>query len=193
MFKFIKWFIKSVLILTGILPLLKCSSGYKEKDGKITFNGKEITDKSFVVLSSEFAKDSTSAYYKEHAFQYADVSTFEPVDEHYARDKNKAYYCDEYREGQNYYMTRRQTILELKDVDPTSFVSLQNGYGKDNKHAWFQGKTFAVKDVATIKSIDRNFAKDKMQAYVNCKPIAGSHGKTFQLIDRNFAKDTNRF
>lgn len=143
------------------------------------------------MLSDEFAKDSTTAYYKEHAFQYADVATFKAVDEHYAKDKNKVYYCDEYREGQNYYMTKRQSISELKNVDPTSFISLQNGYGRDNNHAWFQGETFTVKDVSTLKSIDQNFANDNVQAYLNCKPIVGSDGKTFQLIDRNFAKDTS--
>ncbi len=190
-FKFIKWVGKVILIITGILPLARCSSGYGTKNGKPTFNGKEITDESFIVLSKEFAKDSATAYYKEYPFQYADVATFEAVDEHYAKDKNKVYYCDEYREGQNYYMTKRQTISELKNVDPTSFVSLQNGYGKDNKQAWFEGRAFAVKDVSTITSLDRNFATDDAQAYINCKPIRGSDGKTFQLIDRNFAKDTN--
>ncbi|MEO5889323.1 MAG: DKNYY domain-containing protein [Ferruginibacter sp.] len=190
MFKLIKWAIKTVLVLTGILPLFRCSSGYKQKDGKVTFNGKEITDKSFVVLSEEFAKDSTTAWYKERPFSYADVATFEAVDEHYAKDKNKVYFCDEYREGQNYYLTKKQTITELKNAQPTSFVSLKNGYGKDHSHAWFQGIPFAVKDVSSFVTIDNHFAKDDIQAYLNLKPIAGSKGRTFELIDRNFAKDT---
>src|SRR6186713_1828779 len=129
MFKLLKWSIKTILLLTGILPLFKCSSGYREKDGKITFNGEEITDKSFVILSDEFGKDSTTVYYKEHAFRYADVASFTPVDEHYAKDKTAVYYCDEYREGQNYYLTKRQTILELRSVIPEHFSSLGHGYG----------------------------------------------------------------
>ncbi|MEO6722391.1 MAG: hypothetical protein ABIN67_18630, partial [Ferruginibacter sp.] len=74
MFKLIKWCIKTILILTGIMPLFRCSSGYRQKDGKITFNGKEITDKNFIVLNEAFAKDSTTAYYKDRSFDYADVA-----------------------------------------------------------------------------------------------------------------------
>ena len=189
MLKFIKWWIKAVLLLTGLAPLFKCGSGYKEKNGKISFNGKEITDKSFIVLSDEFAKDSTTAYYKDNAFGYADVATFEAVDEHYAKDKNKVYFCDEYREGQNYYLTKRQTIAEVKHAHPPSFTSLGHGYGKDQAHAYFEGNAFAVKDVATFVSIDRHFSKDEMHAYLDLLPVAGSDGKTFELIDGNFAKD----
>lgn len=192
MLKILWWPLRMILIILGIVPLTRCSSGYSVKDGKTMFNGKEITDKSFVVLSNEFAKDSTAVYYKERSFEFADVPTFVAVDEHFAKDKNKVYYCDEYREGQNYYMTKRQTISELKDVDPASFVSLQNGYGKDKKHAWYQENPFSVKDVGSITSIDRNFAKDNEQAYLNCKPIKGSNGRTFELLDLNFAKDSNQ-
>ncbi len=189
MYKIFKWPARISLILFGIILLNSCNSGYSEKNGKAMFNGKEITDKSLVVLSNEFAKDSAAAYYKGRSFQYADVATFEAVDEHYAKDKNKVYYCDEYREGQNYYLTKKQQITELKDAMPTSFVSLNNGYGKDARHAWFCGKYFSVKDVATLKSIDINFAKDTLQAYLNGISIKGSDGKTFELIDHSFAKD----
>ncbi|MEO6915071.1 MAG: DKNYY domain-containing protein [Chitinophagaceae bacterium] len=191
MCKVFTWPIRLILIIFGVIPLTRCSSGYREENGKVMFNGKEITDKSFVVLSSEFAKDSIAAYYKGSSFQYADVATFEALDENYAKDKSKVYYCDEYREGQNYYMTKRQTIIELKNVNPASFVSLKNGYGKDARHAWFQGKYFIVKDIATLKSLDINFSKDDVQVYLNCIPIDGSDGKTFEITDRNFAKDKN--
>ena len=191
MFKFIKWVIKTVLVLLGILPFTRCSSGYREKDGKVTFNGKEITDKSFVVLSNEFAKDSTTAYYKSRAFQYADVASFEAVDEHYAKDKNKVYYCDEYREGQNYYLTKKQTIGEVEGAQPPSFVTAGNGYAKDSEHAYFLGKAFKVKDIVSFKTINSRFTKDNVQAYLSCVPIAGSDGKTFEVLDEFYAKDTN--
>ena len=61
MFKFIKWTIKTILVITGIIPFTRCGAGYKQENGKTTFNGKEIVDKNFVVLSEEFAKDSTAA------------------------------------------------------------------------------------------------------------------------------------
>ena len=190
-FKLVKWAFKAVLVIFGVIPFSGCSSGYREKNGKITFDGREITDKSFKVLSNEFAKDSAAAYYKSRAFQYADVASFEAVDEHYAKDKNKAYYCDEYREGQNYYLTKKQTIVEVDLAIPASFVTAGNGYAKDSKHAFFAGKAFAVKDIASFKTLNANFCKDDVQAYLDRKPIAGSDGKSFELLDQFFAKDKN--
>ncbi|MEO6818998.1 MAG: DKNYY domain-containing protein [Ginsengibacter sp.] len=190
MFKICMWPLRLILIIFGIVPLSRCSSGYSEKDGKAMFNGKEITDKNFVVLSEEFAKDSVLAYYKERSFDDADVPTFEALDEHYAKDKNKVYYCDEFREGKNYYFTKRQEITQLENVIPASFVSLGNEYGRDAEHAFFRGKKFAVKDVASLKSIDINFAKDTIQAYLNRLPIKESDGKTFEITNRNFARDS---
>lgn len=190
MFKIIRWSVKTVLLLTGILPLLRCSSGYREKDGKVTFNGRQITDKYFVVLNNAFAKDSTTAWYKERSVSEADVTTFVAIDEHYAKDKNNVYYCDEYREGQHYYLTKRQVIAKIKKALPSSFAGLKYGYAKDGERAYFEGVAFAVKDVATFISIDPHFTKDDLQAYLNCKPIAGSNGKTFELMADNFAKDT---
>lgn len=189
-FKFIKWVFKAVLVIFGVIPFSGCSSGYREKNGKVTFDGREITDKSFKVLSNEFAKDSAAAYYKSSAFQYADVASFEAVDEHYAKDKNKAYYCDEYREGQNYYLTKKQTIKEVDFAIPASFVTAGNGYAKDSKQAYYAGKPFKVKDINSFKTINASFTKDDYQAYLSCKPIAGSDGKTFELLDEFFAKDT---
>lgn len=189
-FKFIKWVFKAVLVIFGIIPFSGCSSGYREKNGKVTFDGREITDKSFKILSSEFAKDSAAAYYKGRSFQYADVARIEAVDEHYAKDKNKAYYCDEYREGQNYYLTKKQTIKEVDFAIPASFVTAGNGYAKDSKHAYYAEQAFKVKDINSFKTINASFTKDDYQAYLSCKPIAGSDGKTFELMDQFFAKDT---
>ena len=189
-FKFIKWVFKAVLVIFGVIPISRCNSGYREKNGKITFDGREITDKSFVVLSNEFAKDSTAAYYKSKSFQYADVASFEAVDAHYAKDKNKAYYCDEYREGQNYYLTKKQTITEVDLAIPASFVTADNGYAKDSKHAYFLGRAFKVKDINSFKTINASFTKDDYQAYLSCVPIAGSDGKSFELLDDFFARDT---
>jgi hypothetical protein len=63
--------VKALLALTGIFSLFKCSSGYKEKDGEITFNGKEITAKNFVVLNEVFAKAESIANYKKYSIRPA--------------------------------------------------------------------------------------------------------------------------
>jgi hypothetical protein len=175
-------------ILVTWLPC--CSSGYSVKDGKAFFNGKEISENSFRVLNDDFAKDSSTAYYRQYPFSYADVATFQALDDHYAKDRNKAYYCDEYREGQNYYMTKKQAILEVDNALPPSFITINNGYAKDKKRAYFHGIAFPVKNVSTLTSIDPFFAKDNIRGYLNQQVIAGSHGRTFEVTDRHFAKDS---
>jgi hypothetical protein len=188
MFKAIKWYFKTAFKIIRFLFRLFFGS---EKAKQIKFNGNVVTDTNFVILNKAFAKDATTAYYKSRSFEYADVPTFEALDEHYAKDINKAYYCSEYREGQNYYLTKRQVILELKNADPTSFTSLENGYARDKANAWFEGVNFNVKDTTSLLSINRQFARDKFQAYLNLTPVSGSHGPTFEVIDGNFAKDEN--
>jgi hypothetical protein len=191
-FKLIKWIFKSIFILTGLFSLFRCNSGYKEKDGKIFFNGKEITDKNFVVLNDVFAKDSAYVYYKEEVITDADVATFQALDEQYARDKNQVYYCDEFRESQNYYLTKKKTITVLEEAHPGSFTILGNGYAKDKQFAYVEGTSFPVKDIATFEGIDQYFSKDQVQAYFRRKPIPGSDGKTFEVIDFNYAKDARQ-
>jgi hypothetical protein len=189
MLSYIKWGIK-LLLLTGIFPLAGCGSGYKKEKGRITFNGKEITDKNFIVLNDVFAKDSLHAYYKEKSIEGADAASFEAIDMSYAKDKNRVYYCDEYREGQNYYLTSRQVIRVVEKALPASFAAIEAGYAKDNMHGFSKGMAFTVKDITTLKGIDRYFAKDDRQVYFNCRPVAGSDGKTFSVININYAKDT---
>lgn len=190
-FKVVKWGFKTMLLIFGIIPQSGCSSGYKENKGKIILDGKEITNKNLIVLSDEFAKDSSVVYYKGRAFEYADAGSFEALDAHYAKDKNKAYYCDEYREGKNYYLTKKQTILEVELAISSSFVSVGDGYAKDSKHAFFTGKVFSVKDKTSFKVLNSNFCKDDIQAYLNCKPVTGSDGKSFELLNEFFARDKN--
>ncbi len=143
-------------------------------------------------MNDAFARDSTTVYYKQYPVDHADVASFEALDDHYAKDINNAYYCDEYREGQNYYLTKRQTVLTIPNAQTASFVTLENGYAKDSLKGYFQGTPFAVKDLATLKSLDMFFAKDDVQVYLNMLPVEGSDGKTFELIDRNYAKDTGQ-
>jgi hypothetical protein len=190
MLHFIKWVFKTVLILTGVLPLFKCSSGYKENNGKVSFNGKEITDKNFIVLNDAFAKDSAVAYYKDSPITQADVATFTAIDEHYAKDIYRVYYCDEFRESQNYYLTKRKTINTVENALPGSFTLIGHGYAKDSFQAFFEGTAFRVQDISTLQSINREFVKDRVRAYFYLKPVSGSDGKSFEIINSNYAKDT---
>lgn len=190
LFKLVKHIIKAALGLTGV-SLLGCSSGYQEKDGTITFNGKKITDKHFVVLNQAFAKDSLYVYYKEKTINGADPASFAALDESYAKDNSHVYYCDESRDGRNYYLTKTQDISVVENADPASFTLIEASYAKDKQYGFYGGHSFAVKDIASLKGIDPQFSKDDVQAYFNGQPVPGSHGKTFELINSSYAKDSN--
>src|SRR4028118_796306 len=147
-FRIMKWWIKLVMLITGALLLVRCGSGYKEKDGKVTFNGEDITDKSFIVLNEVFAKSDSGAYYKRYDIPDADAATFTALDNHYAKDKATVYYCDEEREGQNYYLTKHSVIIKVKVARPAAFSIIgegDEGYAKDDKRAYFRGVGFEVK------------------------------------------------
>jgi hypothetical protein len=187
LFKLVKWLLK--ILFRIVRGLLGPKFGFEEKPKPLKFNGKVVTDKDLQVLNKVFAKDQSSAYYKTYTFSHADVPTFEALDEHYAKDKNRAYYCDEYREGQNYYLTKKQRIVTIHDADTATFVSLDNGYAKDQHKAYFKSIAFEVKQVSSLVSINTNFAKDDISAYLNQLPVAGSDGKTFELLEAYFARD----
>jgi len=195
-FTFLKWLfklafrvLKLLFMIIGSFPVFQFLSRNKGDKDETRFDGKVISDKNFIVLSKEFGKDSTTAYYKSRAFSYADVPTFEAVDDHYAKDRYKVYYCNEYRDARDFFLKKRQTIIELRNADPATFVSSKNGFGKDHNTAWFIGHAFEVADVSSFTSITNHFARDDQFAYLNLEPIAGSDGKTFELLDHNFAKD----
>ena len=181
--------LKATLLISGMITASGCSSGYEIDHGATTLDGMEVPNKALVLLSEEFAKDSVAVYYKGMAIPAADLASFEALDAHYAKDKDKVYFCDEYRDGQNYYLTKKQTIQEVQAATPSSFVSMGDGYAKDGGRAFFQGKGFVVKDLSTFKPLDRNFSKDDLQAYLNGKPIKGSDGKSFELLDEFYSKD----
>lgn len=186
-FRFIQWTLK--ILFRIIWSLVKSIFGFKSKPARVKFTGKVITDKTFQILNSAFAKDSMAVHYKSYILNDADLPTFEALDEHYAKDKFRAYYCDEHREGQNYYLTKKPRIFAILHTHIPTFVSLGHGYAKDEKNAYFLGTAFQVKQVSTLVVLNTHFAKDDISAYLNRQPIAGSHGKTFELLDGNFASD----
>jgi hypothetical protein len=193
LFKLLTRFFKLILMLTGVVSFSRCGgSGYQQDGDKVTFNGEEVS-KDMKVLNDVFAKDSTTAYYKKYAIEGADLATFAAVDKHYAKDKNTAWYCDESRDGVNYYLTKHSVIIPIKDAEPASFVSLgdgYSGYAKDSRRGYFNGDGFAVADVATLEIVSGYFLKDKRQVYHGQAPIKGSDPETFRILDANYAKDT---
>ncbi|MCG2615247.1 DKNYY domain-containing protein [Terrimonas sp. NA20] len=187
-----KWLIKTILILAGIIPLSRCSSGYKQKDGKLTFNGKELTGDGWQILNTSFAVNDSIIYYKEKIVEDADATSFEALDEHYAKDKNNVYYCEEYRDGQTYYTTKKQTIVTLGNASPASFQVLGDNYAKDHKHAYYKDKPFKVRELASLEVVTMRFVKDRYGVYLDQNPVNNADPKSFRILNSNYASDTNR-
>ncbi len=195
-FKIFKWTIKTILVLLGVFPLSKCSPGYREQNGKITFNGKEISDINFIVLNDHFAKNDTSVFFKDYIIENADIPTFEPLDAHYAKDKFTVYYCKVERDAQAYYLTKRNVIFRMKDADVTSFKLMNgglDGYAVDKKQAYFNGEAFVVEDVQTLQQIDGRFVKDQYHVYFDQSPIKMANPVSFEILNSYYAKDDKRF
>ncbi|RYE06695.1 MAG: hypothetical protein EOP51_34310, partial [Sphingobacteriales bacterium] len=178
-----------------VLLLASCNSGYQQKNGLVTFNGNKISHEKFTLLNEAFGKDDSAAYYKEYAIEAADLATFVALDDHYAKDKNAVYYCDEEREGQNYYLTRHSMIFTIQGAHPASFVLLskkQDGYAKDRNSAYYNGIAFPVKDVNTLALIDGRFLKDKRQVYYQMRPVAHAVPSSFRVLNDSYARDTDQ-
>ena len=74
-------------------------------------------------------------------------------------------------EWQNYYLTKKQTIVTVQDAVPASFVSIKEDYAKDSKRGYFKGVGFNVKDVASLSVVQGQFVKDKYQVYFQQRPV----------------------
>lgn len=194
-FKILKWCVKTVLVVFGIVPMVRCGAGYQKKNGKVTFNGKEIANKNFVVLNDAFGKDDTAAYYKEYSISGADIKTFTALDRHYAKDANTVYYCDEEREGQNYYLTKHSVIKSIKGAKPATFTILgdgMEGYAKDSEQAYYGGTGFKVTDVTTLTVINGRFVKDQYAVYFDQVRVTNADPASFQVVNEFYAKDAQR-
>ncbi|MBC7897510.1 MAG: DKNYY domain-containing protein [Cytophagaceae bacterium] len=138
---------------------------------------------------------------KDGAWHYKDVQVaetdgkgFEALDDHYARDARYVYYGDSYRDGREYFLVRHDRVLVLEGADATSFRILpgpggERGYARDTTRAYFEGKVFPVKDLASLEILDYSFARDKVTGYYMQVPVAGSDGSTFAAVDYEYARD----
>jgi hypothetical protein len=170
--------------------VLSCT-GYTEKDGKTYYDGNELGTDGLQILNKDFAKDSVNCYYHELLIDSADAATFVALDDSYAKDHHKVYYCTD-----NSYLntpflswepSKERRKAEVIDIaDPATFLSLGYGYAKDHSRAYLDGKKFKVRNPASLKVLSKDFLTDSEVAYFKTKPVIGSDGKTFQLLDTAF-------
>jgi len=186
-------------LVVASLLLCACSDGvYEKRDGQWLYDGNPIevqVPAKFTPLggkgdvASAYARDSKVAYYRGDVIDGSDGPSFEVLDAHYARDRSHAYYCDTYRKGQEYYLTRHNRVVSMEGVHLSSFRVWQQGYARDTSRLYYEGVYVPVRDLATFELLEYDFQRDTVSGYYMRRPIAGSDGRTFVVLDAGYSRD----
>ena len=73
------------------------------------------------------------------------------------------------------------------DADPKTFEELNEDYGRDKKHAFYQGDIISGADGSSFRILDKSYAVDKTHVYVSGKLINKANPATFRVHSYYFA------
>lgn len=184
------------LVLMGLLScLFGCGSDtpYTKKDGEWYYKKDRISTskgETLVQLNKKFAKSDRTAYYESTMIDSdIDVATFEALTDHWAKDRNKVWYCDSYRDSKEYWSIKRYRTPALREADAKSFRMLDGYYARDTNWVYLDGRSFKVRDINTYVRLGDSHARDKVSGYFRTAEIKGSDGATFVEIDSKYSKD----
>jgi len=185
----------SRLVLMGLIGfLIGCFTGpYHKQKGEWYWKDQPMREvssgASLKALSGQFATAGTQAFFRAHAISGADGRSFVALGDHYARDANSVYYCDDFRDGKEYFMIKRDRVTRIADADAKTFHVFDDYYARDATHVYFNGVPFDVADVASFQPIDYLFGRDKTTGYYAQHPVTESDGPTFAAIDGHYSRD----
>ena len=137
----------------------------------------------------EFSVADGVVQYRDETIEGADPQSFQPLDDHYAKDARQVYYASTYRVSQDYFTTKRARVRVVEGADGASFRLLRGGYARDARRIYFEGAAIEVEDVDTFELLDYGFARDRVRGYYMEEPVPGSDGSTFVVLDSHYAKD----
>lgn len=186
-------------LASGLLLVACSDASYEKRDGQWLYDGNpiEVQEPSrFKPLGSKgedaaaFARDSKVGYYRGSAIEGSDGASFAVLDAHYARDKAHAYFCDTYRKGQDYYLTRYNHVVTIDGVDLGTFRVWQARYARDTARLYYDGVPVPVRDLATFELLENDFQRDRVSGYYMRRPIPGSVGSSFVVLDAGYSRDT---
>ncbi len=139
--------------------------------------------------SSPFAKVDGEWRYRSTRIPGADAATFVALDEHHAKDRQRVWFADTYRDGKEYFMIVHERVDAIAGADPASFRVLGNNYARDDARLYYEGNPFTVRDARTFALLDYGFARDAVTGYYDRVEIADSEGATFAVQGAHYAKD----
>jgi hypothetical protein len=180
--------------MIGLVALLTgCSSKepYQQRNGVWTFEDQPITlqpGEHLIPLIASFAKTERYGYFRGLPLESSDGRRFEALNEHYAKDQDRVFYCDVYRVSQDYFSSPRRRVKVL-EADPVSFKILKAGYARDASKWFFEGQFFTVKDVNSFEILEYGFARDRISGYYQQAIIPGSDGGHFVVLDNHYSRD----
>ncbi len=185
----------SAIMQMGLLAFLfGCSNQgpYQKKQGEWYWKDERMRvapGASVTPLNGVFAKAGDDAFFRSSAVGGADGKTFEALSDHYAKDARRVYYCDDYRDGKEYFLIEHIRIVAISGANAATFRLLDDYYARDTAQAYFNGAPFAVADVASFEVLSYVHARDHVSGYYVQRPISGSDGRTFVSVDDHYSKD----
>jgi hypothetical protein len=185
----------SAIARMGLLGfLIGCFSGkYHKKNGEWYWKDQPMrqaaSNASVKQLNGDFAAAGDQAFFRAALISAADGRTFAALNDHYAKDKQSVFYCDDYRDGKEYYMIKRDRVAKIPGADAASFRLLDDYYARDAARVYFNGVPFLVNDVASFEVLSYLAGRDHTSGYYLQRPVPGSDGRTFAVVDDHYTKD----
>ncbi|UII33526.1 DKNYY domain-containing protein [Fulvivirga ulvae] len=173
------------------LPVRYIADDLREKvpDGRYMFAIVEANPKTFVKLDQDWSKDDASYFYN---YQKVDVDyqTFEVINGHFAKDKNKVYLLKSFsiRESAIDPATA-QKVDERYIVDKDSIYDFQqylNGVEVDSL------VSFKCYDSNSINFLGENFLLFDDKVVYDGVELPGVDSRSFRVVKNYYSKDKNR-
>src|SRR5688572_18578040 len=155
--------------------------GYQRSADHILFRGKRIDVEGRNDIDS-FAAAVGHALTLCHD---VDASSFVPLSQEYAKDKNRVYY--------KWISPGRFWVVELPDANPDTFAFLDFNLAKDDKHVWKSDMVIAGADPATAEVVHPHWTwKDRNRVYYGSHVLGGADPATFRHLGQAFYGDAER-
>ncbi len=136
---------------------------------------------SFISLDYGYAKDKSTAWYNNSAFEVDDLESLVVINQHFLRD-NKTAYLDRKR---------------IKESDGISFELISEHYAQDLKRYYYYlpfDDTYVINPILchyeSFEVIDYQYAKDNTNVFFEGDKLQEAESKTFMMISHGYAKDT---
>lgn len=91
-----------------------------------------------------------------------------------------------WNEGNGFYS-------RIVNADPKTFEDLDDGYGRDKTHAFFQGGIINGADGSSFRTLKQGYAADNRHVYLAGNRVENADPGTFKVHTNYFAEDTNDF